>query len=435
MSSARTYVAEVGVVDGALVHGVRWDVDEHGTIVRAGAADGIDAPRAAIVRDLGRALVVPGFVNAHSHAFQRAIRGRTHRRARPDDDFWSWREAMYERANALDPEGVYAITAQAYREMLAAGITTVGEFHYLHHAPDGTQYADANELSKQIVRAAQTVGIRLVLLEVFYERAGAGRPPLAEQRRFCDRDVDAYLARIDALRSAGVAVGLAPHSVRAVGLESLGPLVAYANAHDLVIHAHVSEQARENVECIAEHGCSPTRVFERAGAFERAGRFTAVHAVCTDADDHRALAGQTVCACPTTEADLGDGLLPATELRRGHVGLSLGSDSNAVIDLIQEARLLEMGERLRTRRRICIDSSAGLGNELLSIATSGGARSLGLGFAATLGVGEPFDAVVIGRDHLGLRGIDTSDLLDAVFTSGTAGLVDRVFVGGVERVP
>jgi formimidoylglutamate deiminase len=435
VTSTRTYVARLGVVDGTLVHAVRWDVDAHGTIVRAGQADAMPDAPAPIVRDLGHALVVPGFVNAHSHAFQRAIRGRTHRRRRPDDDFWSWREAMYERANALDPDGVYAITKQAYAEMLAAGITTVGEFHYLHHTPDGSPYADANELSKQVLRAAEAVGIRVVLLEVFYERAGAGRPPLPEQRRFCDRDVDAYLARVDALRSAGAAIGLAPHSVRAVGHEALVELVAYATHHDLVMHAHVSEQARENAECLAEHGCSPTHAFARAGALRRPARFTAVHAVCTDADDHRALAGQFVCACPTTEADLGDGLLPASELRAAGVSLALGSDSNAVIDAIQEARLLEMGERLRAHRRICMDDDTGLGLGLLRIATEGGARSLGLPFAATLAVGAPFDAVVIGCDHPALRDVDGDDVLDAVLTTGTAGLVERVFVGGVERVP
>ncbi len=436
MTIAQTFVAELGVIAGQLVTRPRWDVDDGGVIVRAAATDAIDEPAAPRCRDFGRALVVPGFVNAHSHAFQRAIRGATHRRVTARDDFWSWRTAMYERAMALGPEGVYAVTRAAYREMLRAGYTSVGEFHYLHHQADGRPYDDANELSWQIVRAAADVGIRLVLLEVYYERAGAGRPPLPEQRRFCDADVDAYLARVEALRARGVVVGLAPHSVRAVGAPALRTLADHATRHDLVVHAHVSEQSRENDECMAEHGQTPARVLADAGLCDRPRRFTAVHAIAIDDDDRRALRGQGVCACPTTEADLGDGLLAATELREQDIALSIGSDSNAVIDPIQEVRLLEMGERLRTRRRICLaDADGGLGTSLLQIGTAGGAQALGLQDTGALVVGRRFDAAVIDRRHPMFADVADDALVDALLTCGTAGVVVHVVVDGVERTP
>lgn len=436
MTTAATFTAELGVIDGAVVRRPRWDVDAHGVIVAAGAADTLVTPTADRVRDFGRALVVPGFVNAHSHAFQRAIRGATHRRIGDHDDFWSWRTAMYDRAMALDPDGLYAVTRAAYREMLRAGYTTVGEFHYVHHQPDGRPYDDANEMSWQVVRAAADVGIRLVLLEVYYERAGAGGAALPEQRRFCDGSTDAYLNRIEALRHAGVRVGVAPHSARAVGRDALAALAAGAARHGMVAHAHVSEQQRENDECLAEHGCSPTRLFADTGFLDRPATFTAVHATVTTDDDLLALGGQHVCVCPTTEADLGDGLVAATALRARGVTLAVGSDSNAVIDPIQEARLLEMGERLRTRRRICLaDRDTALGLGLLAIATRGGASSLGLTDTGSLAIGEVFDAAVIDRRHPMLADVDDGYLLDALLTCATASVVSHVVVGGVERTP
>lgn len=436
MTAPKTFVAELGVIGGRLVSRPRWDVDADGRILRAGASAEFEEPPAGATRDFGRALVVPGFVNAHSHAFQRAIRGATHRRLAARDDFWSWRTAMYERANTLDPDGLFAITRVAFREMLRAGFTTVGEFHYVHHQPDGRAYDDANELSWQVVRAAQDVGIRLVLLEVFYQRAGAGREALAEQRRFCDRDVEAYLARVEALRAAGVSVGLAPHSVRAVARPDLEQLAAYGARERLPMHAHVSEQRRENDECLAEHGCSPTALLGECGFFGRPRGFTAVHAIATDADDRARLRGQTVCACPTTEADLGDGLVEASELRSDGVALAVGSDSNAIIDPIQEVRLLEMGERLRSRRRICLaGDERGLGESLLEIGTVAGARSLGLGHIGDLVVGNAFDAAVIDRRHPLFAEVTDDAILDALLTCATASVVSHVVVGGVERTP
>jgi formimidoylglutamate deiminase len=410
-----------------------------GTIesVHAGTPDPEHRPHR--IHDLGRALLLPGFVNAHSHAFQRGIRGVTQRRSSTDpSSFWSWRQAMYAAANALDPAGVHEQTRACFAEMLARGITCVGEFHYLHHDPEGRPYADPNELSKQIIRAADEVGIRLVLLEVYYARAGVDQGgPLPEQRRFCDGSVDAYLERLDDLRSAHpeLRLGITPHSVRAVRAAELGLLAAYADTHELPIHSHVSEQPLENQQCHAEHGRTPTQVFADAGCLARPHAFTAVHAIHVSAGDRALLADQQVCACPSTEADLGDGIVPAREFLAGGTTLALGSDSNAVIDLVQEARLLEMHERLRDQARLILrDDEGRVAPNLLAAATTGGARSLDWPELGRLAVGSPFDAAVIDLDHRMLAGVPTDSVLDALMLAGTADPVSQVWVGGKRRL-
>lgn len=397
------------------------------------------APDAMLVHDLGHALLLPGFVDAHSHAFQRMIRGRTHRRAAGDpSSFWSWRSAMYEAANALDPAGVHAQTKACFAEMLARGITCVGEFHYLHHDPEGRPYADANELSEQVVAAAAEVGIRLVLLDVYYARGGVDQAgPLPEQRRFCDGSVDAYLRRIDDLRTRHPAlrIGITPHSVRAVRAAELGLLAAYADAHELVVHSHVSEQPLENQQCHAEHGRTPMQVFADAGCLARPRSFTAVHAIHVTAGDRELLADQSVCACPSTEADLGDGIVPARELLAGGTTLALGSDSNAIIDLVQEARLFEMHERLRTQSRLVLHDDEGrVATTLLAAATRGGARALGWPELGKLAVGSPFDAGVFDLDHRSLAGVPATLALDALLLAGTAEPLAQVWVAGQRRV-
>jgi formimidoylglutamate deiminase len=430
-----TWLAAHGVVDGRWVDGLRVDVDCQGVVVRAGAADTMLEPACVVARDLGPTIVVPGMVNAHSHAFQRAIRGATHVR-RPSDpsNFWSWREAMYAAANQLEPDDLHAITRRAFAEMLHAGITCVGEFHYLHHQPGGQPYDDPNELSWQVVRAAEDAGIRLVLLEVYYARAGAGRAPAPEQRRFCDGSVDAYLRRVEALRDRGIHVGIAPHSVRAVSKDELRVLVEYAHAHDLPLHIHLSEQPRENEECMAEHGLTPTRLMAEVGGVDRPRGLTAVHAIHVDEDDRRLLGTQSVCACPTTEADLGDGIVRASELHATGSNLALGSDSNAVIDLVQEARLLEMHERLRLGLRLPLcDAQGRLWPVLLHAATAGGATSLATANLGEIAVGHPFDAVCIALDHPSLTDVHPEHVLDALFASGTAAPVRHVLVQGTVR--
>lgn len=433
MSTAHNigYLAAHGLLGDEWVEAPYVEVDAAGLVTRTSIGRPADAP--PIVHDLGRALLLPGFVNAHSHAFQRAIRGATHRRGAHDpSSFWSWREAMYRTATTLDPEAVFSVSRACFAEMLRAGITCVGEFHYLHHAPDGRPYADPNELSRQVLRAAATVGIRLVLLSVYYARAGAGRPPLPEQRRFCDGSVDAYLRRLDILRGEGVALGVAPHSVRAAPREALRELAAYAHAHALPLHAHVSEQPQENAECRAEHGLTPTGLLAATGCLDRPGGFTAVHAIHLEPADFAALAGQHVCACPTTEADLGDGIIPAGEHLLHGGRLCLGSDSNSVVDLVQEARLLEMHERLRTHARLCLTGPEGqVGRTLLDIATRGGAHALGRPELGRLRVGAPFDACTVDLAHPTLADLDPAHALDALLLGGTAAPISRVFVAGV----
>jgi formimidoylglutamate deiminase len=370
---AMTVTAKLGWVEldgrAQLVHNPRVRFDRKtGEILSIHAGDDSttsehpDAPE--LLHDLGCSLLLPGFVNAHSHAFQRAIRGATQRRAATDpSSFWSWRSAMYTTANTLEPAAVYAQTRACFAEMLARGITCVGEFHYLHHQVDGQRYADPNELSQQVIRAAADVGLRLCLLEVYYARAGVGHDgPLPEQRRFCDGSTDAYLERLErlrSLRSPWLSFGVAPHSIRAVRADELTRLAAYANEHALPIHAHVSEQPLENQQCEAEHGRSPLHVFADAGCLARAHAFTAVHAIHVGAPELELLRGQQVCACPTTEADLGDGVVPAADWLAHGATLALGSDSNAMIDLVVEGRLLEMHERLHRRARLCLPDEEG----------------------------------------------------------------------------
>lgn len=426
------YVAPWALTGGTLRRDVRFDVDADGRIASVGEAN--DPGDATMHRSLGNTLWLPGFVNAHSHAFQRGIRGQTHRRNPAENSFWSWRTAMYEAANALDPDGLHAITKSAFAEMLRAGITHVGEFHYVHHQPGGAPYDDPNELSWRVVQAARDVGIGLTLLEVFYARAGAGKDALPEQTRFCDGSVDAYLSRVDALRAAGVDVGITPHSIRAASAEQIRDLVAYARTHDLVVHTHLSEQPRENEECRAEHGTTPAGAFEQCGALERPRRFTAVHATHLDEADFARLATQSVCACPTTEADLGDGILDAPRLAAGGTSLSLGSDSNAIIDLVQEARLLEMDDRLARGGRCRMnDDSGALGAVLASAATHGGALALGRQGGRLL-PGEPFDAVVIDLDHPFFDHVPPEHALDALFTAGTSAPIRQVVVHGRETL-
>ncbi|MGB1698498.1 MAG: formimidoylglutamate deiminase [Nannocystaceae bacterium] len=440
--SARTILrAAAGVVDRdggrEFVMNPWWALDEDGNIVALGAGPSPNDD-AVLTRDLGHSLVLPGLVNAHSHAFQRSIRGRTHRRGAHDpSSFWSWRTQMYEAANTLDPAQFFQVTKACFQEMLDAGITCVGEFHYVHHDVDGTPYDDPNLLSKQVLAAAEEVGIRVVLLEVLYLASGFDAAPLPEQRRFCDGDVDHYLRRCEALMSARsdrVFMGLAPHSVRAVPRAALASVASFAATNDLIVHAHVSEQVAENEACVAAHGCSPVALLAESGLLERPGSFTAVHAIHIDADDRARLAGHTVCACPTTEADLGDGTVIGSALQDAGVHLALGSDSNSIIDLITEARSLELHERLATQRRLCLaQADRPISRVLLDAATTGGARALGVPHLGRLAVGGPFDAVVFDLDHPTLCDVDDADALDAIMLAGSRAPVRAVFTGGAQR--
>ncbi len=445
--SGRVIRSQLGVVDGPLGRSVEesawWELDGRGVVVRtgSGSAPTMDAgQRPLMVIDLGPCMVLPGLINGHSHAFQRLIRGQTHRRAATDpSDFWSWRSAMYEAANRLDPEQVQSSARDTFAEMLRSGITTVAEFHYLHHQPGGAPYERPEELSLRIIAAAREVGIRLCLLEVYYARQGAGAGPLPEQRRFCDRDMAGYRERLGALmplsNGEDLTIGVAPHSVRAVARDDLEQLVALAEEHDLVLHSHVSEQVRENHECAREHGMTPLELFGAVGATRRPRAMTAVHAIHLSDSDYEIVADQIVCACPTTEADLGDGVVAASRLRRGGTRISLGSDSNSVIDLITEARCLEMHERLVRQARLQnLHEDGRVATSLLDALTIDGARSVGRDELGRLAVGSPFDAVVIDLLHPSMLGVPAPFALDALLLAGGAASASQTWVGGQRLV-
>lgn len=387
----------------------------------------------------GRALM-PGFVNAHSHAFQRLIRGRM--QWRPADDsvanFWSWREAMYDAALRLSPEDVYEVSRYCFLEMLRAGITTVGEFHYLHNAPDGRPYTDRAELGRRVIAAAQDVGIRICLLNTCYAAGGIGQPLRPEQRRFGTGDVDAYLATTekladDVVGQPRVSVGVAPHSVRAVPREWLRILHAWAATRDLPLHMHVSEQPAEVDECVAAYGRRPVELLDEDGVLD--ARFTSVHA--THINDREivmlAISGGTVCACPTTERDLGDGFLRGGELLRAGAQIALGSDSQTMLDMFEEARLVEYNERLRRLQRVLLTRGAEdvleVAPVLLRMATSAGARSLRIP-AGTLEEGALADFIGIDLDHPALAGWTTQSLPAMLMFSAPPDAVSDVWVGG-----
>jgi formimidoylglutamate deiminase len=394
--------------------------------------------------DLGDVVLLPGQVNAHSHAFQRAIRGRTEFLAADhvEDDFWSWRTQMYAAANALDPDGVEAVSRMAFLEMALAGVTSVGEFHYLHHAPDGSPYADPNELAHRVIRAARDVGLRITLLRVAYHSGGMGVPAGAQQRRFVEPAVETFLERAESLAvaSAGddlVTVGLAPHSIRAVPRPWLEAIARSAAGRP--VHIHACEQRAEIDASVAAYGAGPVQVLDGIGFFET--RATLVHATHLDDEALAVLARTrpTVCACPTTERNLGDGFLPASALLERAVPVALGSDSQAVIDPWVEMRLVETHARLRAERRNVLAAHHGAwfdsgerletADLLWPMGTTHGAESLGIA-AGEIAPGKAADFVTLDLHHPALAGTNT--LAGLVFAAAP-GAVREVYVAG-ERI-
>ncbi len=438
MSNVTVYQPDLLYSEGRFLEGRALAVDAAGRIVEPALVPA-DARTVALP---GRALL-PGLVNGHSHAFQRLIRGRTEYVAsgREADDFWSWREAMYRAAESLSPDELYVASRQAFVEMALAGITTVGEFHYVHHQPDGTAYADRNELAHAVIRAARDAGLRICLLRVGYARAGFRVAENPRQRRFIDPDVETFLGSVEALArevrgDAAVSVGLAPHSVRAVPREWLSAL-AGASVKHLPVHMHVAEQPKEIEASLAEHGRRPVELLADLGLLGPG--FTAVHGVhLTDAEV--ALLGEsstTVCACPSTERNLGDGIVPADALLKAGARISLGSDSQAAVDLLDEARQLEGHLRLARLRRAVLDpgggAMAGLAARLLRMATVDGARSLGLA-SGTLEAGAPADFFTVDLNHPSLVGALPASLVSSIVFGAEKAAVREVVVGGREVV-
>lgn len=373
----------------------------------------------------GGSVLLPALATAHSHAFQRAMRGAAQRPGAADatarEDFWSWRAAMYRVAGALDPESIGRVSRVAFRELRAAGVRTVGEFHYVHHQPDGTPYDDRTAMSDAVIQAARDEGLRIALLRVAYHRAGPGRAAEGEQRRFSDASVDAVLRDVDALRArwAGapdVRVGLAPHSVRAVPPDWLPELAAYATEHGLPLHMHVAEQPREIEECLAETGKRPVELLADRGVLSP--RFVAVHATHLAPHEAALLGGARAfaCVCASTEADLGDGLPDVTALRAAGARLCTGVDSHVLVDPISDLRALETGERLRTGRRVTFAPTSGTPAEQLW-------REGSIEGAAACGFDDAGGEVRIARAHPALALVEDELLLDAIVFGGSAAMV------------
>jgi formimidoylglutamate deiminase len=355
--------------------------------------------------------------NAHSHAFQRGLRGRAER-VHTDDDFWSWREAMYALAAELDPESMERTGRVTYEEMAAAGYGAVGEFHYVHHRPDGSPHEDPNAMAKALARAARSAGLTVVLLPAAYARAGPGRPPEPRQRRFCDASVAEFLARVDALRdwaegNEGVSVGVAAHSARAVPADWLEAIADWSERSGVARHVHAAEQPRELEEVRAEHGCSPIELLERTGFLGPLA--SVVHAIHVSSRDIELLAasGATVVSCPTTEGNLGDGHPPLLRFRDTGIPLAIGSDSQVRIDPFEEARELETLARREGLTRHALLAASG---DMWAGLCRAGARSLGI---------ETAGEIEIDTEHPDLRGIDPADLPSALVTCASAAVVRR----------
>jgi formimidoylglutamate deiminase len=415
-------------------------VCDGGRILEIAASD--QAPDAIRLK---RRALLPGMVNAHSHAFQRVIRGRTeHRSQHTTDSFWTWREQMYAAANRLGPEELYAASRLAFLEMALTGITAVGEFHYIHHAPDGSPYEDPNLLAREVIRAARDAGIRIALLRVAYARAGFETDPNPQQIRFIEASPETYLKHLEQLRGApelkdGMAwSGVAPHSVRAVPLNYLKTIVAFANNQNLPVHMHVAEQPAEVSACIKEYGRSPVALLDTEGLLSK--RFTAVHAIHVTPKAIAAMARSeaVVCACPTTERNLGDGVVPVDSYFDAAVRVSLGSDSQIQIDLLEDARELEYHLRLqKTERNVLAPAddatSSALAKRLFDCATVNGALSIGFD-GGKLERGAPADFFTVDLDDLSIAECSVEDLLANIIFSLSRTAVRDVVVAGKQIV-
>lgn len=370
-------------------------------------------------------IALPAFTTAHSHAFQRAMRGAAQRRGHdPKDDFWTWRGQMYRLATSLTPASIAHASRVAFRELKRAGVLTVGEFHYIQHQADGTPYEQRTLLADVVIEAALAEGLRISLLRVAYHRAGPGRDAEPGQRRFCDPSVDDVIRDVDTLASKyakhpDVRIGIAPHSVRAVPPSWLVPLADYAKRNNMPLHMHVAEQQREVDECIAETGKRPGELLADLGILS--DRFVAVHATQLAAHEAKLLgqAGGYACLCPTTERDLGDGLPDLAALRAHDVKLCVGIDSHVVTDPFEDMRGLENHERLRTRARVTFQrDDESPAQTLWHEVSIHGAQAVGFEDAG----GE----LTIRRDHPALELVPEDLLLDAIVFGGRPDLVAGV---------
>lgn len=401
------------------------DVAEAGIAVTVGdgrivSVDAVPAPPGSL-RLAG--LTLPGFANAHSHAFHRALRARSERGT---GSFWTWREAMYGVADALTPERYYRLARAVYAEMALAGYSAVGEFHYLHHRPGGAPYEDPNEMAEALVAAASDAGLRLTLFDACYLEAAPGSPAEGVQRRFSDGDVDRWGERVEAL-AGGPAwrVGAAVHSLRAVPPHAAARVAAWARGGGRPLHFHLSEQPAENEAVASAYGASPTALLADAGVLGRSA--SAVHATHLGGGDLSLLAasGCGVCMCPSTERDLADGIGPAGRLEAAGCPLSLGSDSHAVVDPFEEMRALELDERLATGVRGRWSAA-----QLLAVATHGGHLAIGWPEAGRIAPGAVADLVTVSLESPRLAGVTEDCVLEHGVWAASAGDVTHVITSG-----
>ena len=412
------YWAEHALVDGAVQAGVVL-----------GVADGrfrhieAESPPGGAIRLPG--LTLPGLANAHSHAFQRAIRASVQQGR---GDFWSWRDLMYQTADRLDPDQMLRLGRATFAEMVLAGYTAVGEFHYLHHQPGGVPYENANAMGEALLLAARDAGLRISLLDVLYLHGGLQADGYiqaeAGQRRFGDASADAWIERVDDLEpGADQLVGAAIHSVRAADPEAMTLAADWSHRRSAPLHAHVSEQVAENEQCRSAFGKTPTELLEQHGVLDE--HFTAVHFthVSPRDVDRLARAGGGVCLCPTTERDLGDGIGPSLALEQANIRLCIGSDSHAIIDPFLEVRAVEMNARLSAQQRGLHSASS-----LIDIASRHGQRAIGWEDAGAIAVGQRADLVTVDLDTVRTAGARPP--LEAAVFAATAPDVRCVMVDG-----
>lgn len=440
---AGRYHCDLAVIDGTVQTSVSIEVvDGRFTSITQGSAPGPGVTRLP-------GLTLPGLANAHSHAFHRALRSRTQAGG---GTFWTWRDVMYRAAARLQPDSYHRLARATFAEMALAGVTCVGEFHYLHHRTDGGRYDNPNAMGEALLAAAAEAGIRITLLDTMYLHGGLGDapstssspsdgsthdgspqtggylPPNDAQLRFSDGSGDRWVERVDDLRVIDPTtqrVGAAVHSVRAVDPRAMTAVAAWAAAAGAPLHAHASEQTAENEACLAHHGVTPVAVFSEAGAL--GPRFSAVHATHLSETDIALLAaaGATVAMCPTTERDLGDGIGPTHRFGAEGIAMSLGTDSHASIDLLDEARALELNERLRSHRR-----GNHAASDLLEMASRNGHRSLGWDDAGTIVVGARADLVTLALDSVRAAGAPTYSAVEVAVFAASAADVTHVVVDG-----
>ncbi|WP_107092467.1 formimidoylglutamate deiminase [Streptomyces sp. NRRL B-1140] len=417
-AAPRTYWLEHAWLGTHVEPGVALEVAD-GRIAAVGTGVPAPPPGAEVLRGL----TLPGLANAHSHAFHRALRGTVQVGS---GTFWTWREVMYATAARLTPDSYHALARAVYAEMALAGITAVGEFHYVHHAPGGTPYADPNAMGEALIAAAAEAGIRITLLDTAYLSSGFGQPPTGHQLRFSDGDAEAWAARSSLLKERDHArIGAAIHSVRAVPAEQLQTVARWAEERRAPLHVHLSEQTAENEACRDIHGCTPAQLLALHGVL--GPRTTGVHNTHLTAEDISLIGGSGTgtCMCPTTERDLADGIGPAAALQNEGSPLSLGSDSHAVIDLLEEARAMELNERLRTRTRGHWTAAA-----LLRAASEDGHAALGWDEAGALEAGALADFTTLALDSVRTAGpLPRLGAETAVFAASAADVSHTVVAG------